>query len=63
MDEISGTENEIKQERRRYNGMVEEYNVFISRIPNSFFLGGRQVMPYFEAEEGSQTAPKVNLTI
>ena len=63
MDELAGTENRINVERRRYNELVQDYNVTIKRIPTNFIAGmmGFGDRAYFEAAEGSEQAPKVEL--
>lgn len=61
MDELSGTENRIAVERRRYNEQVKEYNMMIKRIPGSFFaaLFNFKEATYFKAEEKAKGVPKV----
>ena len=62
-DELSGTENRIAVERRRYNDAVQDYNTFLSLFPNSLVAsmsGFTRNDAYFKADEGSRTAPKVN---
>jgi LemA protein len=62
-DELAGTENRIAVERRRYNDMVRDYNVYVKRFPNNIFAGWAGYQPnndYFEASEASRQAPKVN---
>jgi LemA protein len=62
MDELAGTENRINVERRKYNESVQKYNtdlqIFPKNIAASMF--GFQPEPYFKAEEGAKTVPKVN---
>ncbi len=65
MDELAGTENRIAVERSRYNDMVRNYNTAIKMFPsnilaNAFGFGERS---YFQAQEGAEIAPTVNLTI
>ena len=60
-DELSGTENRISVERRRYNDLVQAYNIKVRSFPTSLFasmLGFERAKP-FEADEGSDVAPKV----
>lgn len=59
--QLEGTENRIAVERRRYNEITRDYNVYIRRFPNSMFAGmfGFERRPPFEAEEGSEKAPEV----
>jgi LemA protein len=62
-DELSGTENRIAVERRRYNQVVQDYNTFISLFPNSLVAsmsGFTRNDAYFKADEGSRTVPKVD---
>ncbi len=62
MDELSGTENRIAVERRRYNELVRDYNTFIKRFPNNFLanLFGFEEEPYFEAPQVEKEVPKVD---
>jgi LemA protein len=62
MDELSGTENRISVERRRYNELVQSYNTSVSKIPGKLFatLFGFSTRQYFEATPGSENAPKVS---
>lgn len=59
--QLEGTENRISVERRKFNDVARTYNVSIRRFPNNIFAGmfGFEKRPYFEAEEGTQKAPKV----
>lgn len=62
-DELSGTENRIAVERRRYNQVLQDYNTFLSLFPNSLVAsmsGFARNDAYFKAEEGSRSAPKVD---
>jgi LemA protein len=61
MDELSGTENRIAVERRRYNEAVRNYNMIIKRIPGRFFAGifGFEEATYFEAPKEAKEVPKV----
>lgn len=63
MDELAGTENRISVERDRYNVAVREYNSSIKRFPRNMIAGSFGFEPklYFEATEGAETAPKVDL--
>jgi LemA protein len=60
-DELAGTENRIAVERRRYNEVVRDYNVYISTFPNSIVAGmaGFTRKPSFEASPASREVPKV----
>lgn len=63
MDELSGTENRISVERRRFNELVQEYNTALIKFPTNIIAGmmGFSKRAYFEAATGAETAPKVNL--
>lgn len=65
MDELSGTENRISVERRRFNELVQNYNTSIRTLPTSLIAGmfGFGERQYFEAVEGAETPPKVDLDI
>ena len=64
MDELAGTENRISVERGRYNETVAEHNRKIKRFPTVIIAGmmGFDERAYFEAADGAETAPKVDLT-
>lgn len=59
--QLEGTENRINVERNHFNKAVQEYNVQIRRFPNNLLAGmfGFEKMDKFEAEAGSEKAPKV----
>jgi len=59
--QMEGTENRISVERNRFNDMAKEYNTSIRRFPTNIMAGmfGFEKKPYFEAEEGTEKAPKV----
>jgi LemA protein len=63
MDELAGTENRISVERGRYNDLVKDYNVIIKRFPAVLIAGmfGFDERAFFEAAEGAETAPKVDI--
>ena len=63
MDELAGTENRISVERRRFNDLVQGYNTRIKTIPTNLIAGifGFGERNYFQATEGSEVAPKVDL--
>ncbi|MFT4073661.1 MAG: LemA family protein [Dysgonamonadaceae bacterium] len=60
-DELTGTENRISVERNKFNTVVQEYNQYIRRFPQVIWAGwfGFSKKGYFEAEQGAQSAPKV----
>lgn len=64
-DELSGTENRIAVERRRYNESVQDYNTYIALFPNSVIAGMSGFTrndAYFKTEPGARQAPKVNFS-
>jgi LemA protein len=64
MAQLEGTENRVSVERKRYNDLVQTFNVRIKRFPSNLIAGqlGYEAKNYFEAAEGSEAAPKVDLT-
>ena len=62
MDELSGTENRVSVERRRFNEVVQDYNTTIKMVPGSMFAGffGFKERPYFQSASGADSAPQVN---
>lgn len=60
-DELSGTENRINTARTDYGSAVQDYNTTRNSFPAVLTAGllGFKEEPYFQAEEGSRTAPKV----
>ncbi len=62
-DQLEGTENRIAVERRRYNLTLRDYNTYIEQFPASLWAGiagFHQDNAYFEADQGSRSAPKVS---
>jgi len=59
--QLEGTENRISVERRRFNEVVQDYNVGVKRFPMNFLSGmfGFSPKAYFQAQPGAETAPKV----
>lgn len=64
MNQLEGTENRINVERNRFNQAVQAYNTRIKRFPTNLFanLFGFQPKPYFEAQPGAETAPRVDFS-
>jgi len=62
MDELAGTENRINVARMRYNEAVKQYNRMIRSFPTVLLAGmlGFGERPYFQAQEGAETAPRVD---
>ena len=62
MTQLEGTENRIAVERRRFNEVAQDYNTRLKRFPAVLVAGamGFQPRPYFQAQTGAETAPKVD---
>jgi LemA protein len=61
-DELSGTENRIAVERRRFNDTVRTYNTAVKRFPTNLLaglFGFERQRQYFEAAAGAREAPQV----
>jgi LemA protein len=61
-DELSGTENRIAVERRKYNETVQKYNTDIELFPNNIaasMFGFHRDDAYFKADAAAKEAPKV----
>lgn len=63
-DELAGTENRISVERKRFNDLVRSYNITIKRFPTNLVAGmfGFTERAFFEAAEGAEQAPEVDLS-
>lgn len=59
--QLEGTENRISVERRNFNEVVGSYNTYIRKFPQNIVASifGFEKRAYFEAEAGSEQAPKV----
>ena len=59
--QLEGTENRISVERRNFNEVVGSYNTYIRKFPQNIVASifGFEKRAYFEAEAGSENAPKV----
>lgn len=59
--QLEGTENRISVERRNFNEVVGSYNTYIRKFPQNIMASifGFEKRAYFEAEAGSEKAPKV----
>lgn len=59
--QLEGTENRISVERRNFNEVVGDYNTYIRKFPQNIIASifGFDKRAYFEAEAGSEKAPKV----
>ena len=62
--QLEGTENRIAVERMRFNDAAREFNTKRNSFPTALlagFFGDRfREKPYFQAEPGARTAPKVS---
>ena len=61
-DELAGTENRIKVSRDDYTDAVNSYNTTRNSFPAviTASLMGFKEEPYFKADAGAETAPKIN---
>jgi len=59
--QLEGTENRISVERRNFNEVVGSYNTYIRKFPQNIVASifSFEKRAYFEAEAGSEQAPKV----
>ena len=59
--QLEGTENRISVERRNFNAVVGDSNTYIRKFPQNSMASscGFEKRAYFEAEAGSEKAPKV----
>lgn len=64
MADIEGTENRIAVARNAFNDAAKTYNTYIRKFPNNIIASmfSFERKPYFEAEEGAKTAPKVDFS-
>lgn len=65
MVQLEGTENRIAVARRDYNDAVKQYNMLLRTFPSNLIAGmfGFQQKPFFEAQEGAENAPVVDIGI
>ncbi len=59
--QLEGTENRITVERQKFTETAKSYNTMIRQFPKNIIasLFGFERKVYFEAQEGAETAPKV----
>ena len=59
--QLEGTENRIATERRRFNEMVQSYNIYVQQFPRNLIAGmfGFTPKSFFAAEAGAEKAPEV----
>jgi LemA protein len=62
MVQLEGTENRVAVERRSFNQVAQEYNTRVRKFPAALFASmfGFQPKPYFQAQAGAETAPRVD---
>jgi LemA protein len=60
--QLAETEDKIAYARNYYNAVARDYNGKVSTVPSAFVAGafGFQEAEFFEADEGTQVAPKVS---
>lgn len=59
--QLEGTENRIATERMKFNEAAKSYNTMIRQFPKNILASmfNFEKKGYFEAQKGSETAPKV----
>ena len=59
--QLEGTENRIAVERRRFNEVIQDYNIRVRTFPTSILAGmlGFGQKQYFQAEPGAEKVPRV----
>ncbi|MBO8478640.1 MAG: LemA family protein [Bacteroidetes bacterium] len=59
--QLEGTENRISTERMKFNETARSYNTMVRSFPKNIIASmfGFETKGYFEAAEGTETAPKV----
>lgn len=59
--QLEGTENRISNERRKFNEVVQDYNTYIRKFPQTLLSGmfGFKEKAYFQSEQGANKAPEV----
>jgi LemA protein len=62
--QLEGTENRITVERQKFNQSAQAFNTYIRLFPQSMVASMRnfEKKAYFEAEKGSENAPKVDFS-
>src|SRR5665647_1726949 len=62
--QLEGTENRITVERQKFNLSAQAFNTYIRLFPQSMVASMRnfEKKAYFEAEKGSENAPKVDFS-
>ena len=64
MTDIEGTENRLAVARNTFNEQAKVFNTYIRKFPNNVVASvcGFDKKPYFTAEEGAKTAPKIDFS-
>jgi len=59
--ELEGTENRIATERKKFNDIAQDYNIYTQKFPQNILAGMFHFSekPYFQAAEGADKAPEV----
>lgn len=62
MDELSGTENRVAVERKRFNDQVTEYNLSVITFPSNILANifGFKQRQFFKSNDAASQAPQVN---
>ncbi len=65
MIQLEGSENRIAVERSRFNETIGDYNIYIKMWPRNIMAGwfGFTEKEFFEAQEGAEIAPEVDLEL
>ncbi|MBI5838270.1 MAG: LemA family protein [Candidatus Eisenbacteria bacterium] len=60
--QLEGSENRIAVERRRYNELVQSFNITVKRFPGMIFanLFGFKEKPFYPVAEEAKKVPQVN---
>lgn len=63
MTQLEGAENRVSVERGRFNDSVKAMNIAVQTFPGNVFANifGFKTRVLFQAAQGAETAPKVNL--
>lgn len=64
MDELSGTENRVAVERKRFNDQITEYNLSVIKFPNNILANifGFKERQFFKSNEAASQTPQVNFS-
>jgi LemA protein len=61
-DQIEGTENRIRFERKKFIDAVQDYNTYIRKFPANIMASifGFEKYEYYQAQEGSDKVPELD---